>query len=64
MDVAVNMKVTNLNGTYFTEAVTADAVNWLEHEVPRASVGTFAYLAHESNHAPVRQARRLVLNRV
>lgn len=45
--------VRTLNGTYFTEAVTADAINWLEHKVPAASKGTFAYLAHESNHAPL-----------
>eukprot|EP00038_Savillea_parva_P026165 m.51896 g.51896 ORF g.51896 m.51896 type:complete len:729 (+) comp7340_c0_seq1:112-2298(+) len=45
--------VWNLNGTYLTEAVTADAINWLEHTVPTATVGTFAYLAHESNHAPL-----------
>lgn len=44
-----------LNGTYFTEAVTDDAVRWLHAEIGASGNGpsTFAYLAHESNHAPL-----------
>ena len=51
--------VTDMNGTYFTEAVTANAVQWI-----RASAGggksTFAYLAHESNHGPMQVPMRYV----
>ena len=53
-------------GRYFTELVTSDAVRWLRSVIakqagPAAGKGregaaqksTFAYLAHESNHAPL-----------
>lgn len=46
------MPVRDLNGTYFTEAVTTDVVRWLGAEV-KPGKSTFAYLAHESNHAPL-----------
>lgn len=53
--------VSTLNGTYFTEAVTADAVEWIAANAgrPRAT-STFAYLAHESNHGPMQVPMRSV----
>ena len=48
------MQVRNESGRYFTELVTANAIGWLEGSVrENASRPTFAYLAHESNHAPM-----------
>ena len=46
--------VPNETGHYFTEIVTANAIGWLEGvHAENASRPTFAYLAHESNHAPM-----------
>lgn len=46
--------VTNETGHYFTELATTDAIRWLEETVgANQSSSTFAYLAHESNHAPM-----------
>jgi arylsulfatase B/arylsulfatase I/J len=45
---------TGLNGSYFTELVTAEHIRWLESVVTaNRSQPTFAYLAHEANHAPL-----------
>ena len=46
--------MTNETGHYFTEIVTANAIEWLEAALAEnKSRSTFAYLAHESNHAPM-----------
>lgn len=51
------LPVQNETGHYFTEIVTANAIAWLEGAIAEnATRSTFAYLAHESNHAPM-QAR-------
>lgn len=44
----------SLNGSYFTEVVTQDVQRWIRHTVAEnSSRPTFAYLAHQSNHAPM-----------
>lgn len=46
--------VHNESGQYFTEIVTANAIGWLGAVISAdASQSSFAYLAHESNHAPM-----------
>jgi len=53
--------VKDLNGSYFTELVTADAIRWTTHSVKEnASRPTFAYLAHQSNHAPLEVPMRYI----
>ena len=48
------LPVPNETSHYFTEIVTANAIGWLEGvHAENASRPTFAYLAHESNHAPM-----------
>lgn len=46
--------VKDMNGSYFTEIVTADAIRWA-HSVQQKQPGQpmFSYLAHQSNHAPM-----------
>ena len=43
--------VAGLNGSYFTEVVTDNAVAWIRAHA--AAKPTFAYLSHESNHGPM-----------
>ena len=51
--------VTSLDGVYMTEALTTDAVRWLEDQVPRG-VSTFTYMAHEAIHAPAQVPSRYI----
>jgi len=48
------MPVSHLNGSYFTELMTAEHIRWLQHvHQHNASQPTFAYFAHQANHDPL-----------
>ena len=50
-----------LNGSYFTELVTAEAGRWVTSSLasdPHRS--TFTYLAHQSNHGPLQVPMRYI----
>ena len=56
-----SLPIVTLSGVYFTEAVTTDVVRWLGTVVGAAAPkprSSFAYLAHESNHAPLQVPER------
>ncbi len=46
------------DGEYMTELMTAEHIRWLRHQVAaNPDQPTFAYFAHESNHAPMQVPR-------
>eukprot|EP00912_Choanoflagellata_sp_UC4_P000706 UC4_evm3s436 len=44
--------VRDKNGSYFTEIITENAINWLRNNSD-GKKPTFVYMAHESNHGPM-----------